>query len=137
MNIISLSPLALIAAAAGFIYLRRAKIKAVKYSPREVSHTASIDVFTEKTPEEIRQELTGKLDKAGMKIHSQDYTRIVFEKKKSGLFSWGFLYIADFEERPGGTLVTLGIFGRGPNPPRKKTQAGILNDFVNKEVMPL
>jgi len=136
MSILDLMPFILTAAAIGFIYLRRKNASNKIYQPRDIHSMVSRDVFIEKNVEEFKEALSNKLKNYNVLIHSEDDTRKIYEEDGKGLFSWGFLYIIDFEERTGGTYVTFGIFARGKNPPRKKTLDGFLNDFLSK-VMPL
>lgn len=137
MDFSGILPFFLTAAAIGFIYVRRSRAKTRKYGPREVSHTASSSVFVERDMASVRTEITEKLETQGLSVHSEDDSRTVYEDSTIGFFHWGFLYIIDFEERNGGTQLDIGIFGKGPNPPRKKTQEAFLGEFISGRIMPL
>lgn len=134
MNIVDLAPFALTGFALAFIYLKRSKAKVIKFEPKEVTPVVTRDIFFEKDSATLRHDLIKKLENLDVLVHCEDYERVVFEDKKIGAFHWGFLYTIDFADKGEGTLASIGIFGKGPNPPRKKTQEGYLNEFINNKV---
>lgn len=127
-------PFLLTAIAVGFIYIKRSRSRERKYTAYEIEPAAAKSIFIERPCGLLKEELKKRLKDQGLTVHAEEESRVVFDSPKIGAFHWGFLYTLDFKEQGSGTLVTFGIFGKGPNPPRRKTQESYLNEFINSRI---
>jgi hypothetical protein len=125
-------PFLLAGSAFAFIIIKRKKAQEKKYTPDDVIPVVSKTIFIDLPRDKVREKILGLLELHHISLHSENDEKILLENKKIGLFHWGFLYTVNLYEANGGTNVSFGIFGKGPNPPRAKTQEGYLNEFINK-----
>ena len=130
MSFSELLPFFLTAAAVAFIYIKRSKAREQRYEASEITPVVTRNIFFDEPPADFKARITHMLAEKEIHIHSTERNRTVFDSKKISAFHWGFLYTVDITEQADGTLAVLGIFGKGPNPPRRKTQESYLNDFI-------
>jgi len=135
MDIFDLAPFILTAMAIGFIYLKRSRSKERKYTPYGITPIETRDIFFDESPEQLKARIKKLLTDQGITVHSEEKDKILFDSQKIGAFHWGFIYTLEVRVQGEGTLAVFGIFGKGPNPPRRKTQSHYLDEFVNSRIL--
>lgn len=119
-----------IAGVMGGIVVLRSRKKTAEAKPEEIEAGLGRRFTTGLTAQELRARIEQAMHAVGCTLHSANETRLVYDSKSIGLFHWGFLYIIDFpSDEPG--AVSLGIFGKGPNPPRGKALQKHLDAFLD------
>jgi len=135
MDIFDLAPFILTAMAIGFIYIKRSRSKERQYTPYDITPIETREIFFDESPEQFKERIKKLLADQGITVHSEKGNKILFDSQKIGAFHWGFLYTLEVSLQGEGTQAVFGIFGKGPNPPRRKTQGHYLDEFINSRIL--
>jgi hypothetical protein len=114
------------AAAAGIIIIYKAGKKDAALTLKNIKPAASKTVKTDLDQETLKRKVKTFINKNNMNIKDENEQSFLADSKSISFFNWGFYYIFTFKEQN----LTVGIYGKGANPPSLKKQKKILDEIV-------
>jgi hypothetical protein len=126
-------PWLIVASLVGLMLWRQSRKREMALTPDEIVPVLVEKVCLPMDRKTFEEEVTRRLESFGLKLMTaaDETTRYVFDQPRAGWFHWGFFYTVEISESKGQELaLSVGIYPKGPNPPRGARLKKHLHRFV-------
>ncbi|NWF35320.1 hypothetical protein [Mariprofundus sp. KV] len=129
----NLWPWLIVALFIGLMLWRQSRKQEMALTPDEIVPLLIDNISLQMDHNTFEEEMPKRLDEAGIKLMAatDESTRFVFDQPRTSWFHWGFFYTIEIIEiNKKGLNLSVGIYPKGPNPPRGLRLKKHLDRFV-------